>query len=628
MKEITKKESSTDTYKINKPLKLNTINKGEPVDNVLVHDANNEIKSVPRSEFGGGSQSFQDVVTKSTVDMGGTAVASVEDPIDATKRGALIVGKTDGVNMGAVITSSTSTSVGSYITEMGKIKMIQSTPDGTIKTELKINEPKVASNIYVPAPDVAGDYILATTQDISLDKAAAIGSTITDKEVIFNTTATDIKTSITKEGVLILENGINDLGPTELKTLIGKNSITITEKGFREEGGGSEGGVTLARKNDANFSSNTVIKPTETETLIDKKSITITEKGFLRDDGETKVLINKNNVSLSRINPTESEINEIGLDADEWNLYTYQGDRGFNANPFRFAFSEGRHNVSFMLDGPINQTTQVRFNPLGGDVTYEDSFKTINGKSIVGSGDIVLSATGEFKTINGQSIIGTGNIAVSATGDFKTINGQSIVGTGNITVTGTPVASTFQDILNAGKVSTTSGQDHHFQLRSQFYDGGPYHDMTFKRNSIRLEFGGGGYVFDEEGIYPVRNLASSFGYGGFALTSGGISFKTNPIGGMATIKSDNLTSNYTFQLPGNIEVGGTQTLATTNDIAAYVASRTVINSTTTLLTSADLNTTYPTATAGFRVMALNIPSEKVIYEKIANGWIKTVVSVL
>jgi hypothetical protein len=628
MKEITKKESSTDTYKINKALKLNTINKGETVDNVLVHDVNNEIKSVPRSEFGGSSQNFQDVVTKSTVDMGGTAVASVEDPIDASKRGALIVGKTDGVNMGAIVASSTPTSVGSYITEMGKIKMIQSNPDGTIKTELKINEPKVASNIYVPAPDVAGDYILATTQDISLDKAAAIGSTITDKEVIFNTTATDIKTSITKEGVLILENGVNDLGPTELKTLIGKNSITITEKGFREEGGGSEGGVTLARKNDANFSSNTVIKPTETETLIDKKSITITEKGFLRDDGETKVLINKNNVSLSRINPTESEINEIGLDADEWNLYTYQGDRGFNANPFRFAFSEGRHNVSFMLDGPINQTTQVRFNPLGGAVTYEDSFKTINGKSIVGSGDIVLSATGEFKTINGQSIIGTGNIAVSATGDFKTINGQSIVGTGNITVTGTPVASTFQDVLNAGKVSTTSGQDHHFQLRSQFYDGGPYHDMTFKRNSIRLEFGGGGYVFDEEGIYPVRNLSSSFGYGGFALTSGGISFKTNPIGGMATIKSDNLTSNYTFQLPGNIEVGGTQTLATTNDIAAYVASRTVISPTTTLLTSADLNTTYPTATAGFRVMALNIPSEKVIYEKIANGWIKTVVSVL
>jgi hypothetical protein len=54
MKEITKIESSTDTYKINKNLKLNTVNEGEPTDNVLVHGSDNEVKSIPRSEFGGG----------------------------------------------------------------------------------------------------------------------------------------------------------------------------------------------------------------------------------------------------------------------------------------------------------------------------------------------------------------------------------------------------------------------------------------------------------------------------------------------------------------------------------------------------------------------------------------------
>ncbi|MEA9414402.1 hypothetical protein [Flavobacterium sp. PL02] len=54
MKEITKIESSRDTYKINKNLKLNTVNEGEPTDNVLVHGSDNEVKSIPRSEFGGG----------------------------------------------------------------------------------------------------------------------------------------------------------------------------------------------------------------------------------------------------------------------------------------------------------------------------------------------------------------------------------------------------------------------------------------------------------------------------------------------------------------------------------------------------------------------------------------------
>jgi hypothetical protein len=604
MKEITEEQSLFDAYKINKTLQLNTVNKGEPTDNVLVHGINKEVKFVPRSEFGGGSQSFQDVVTKSAVDMDGAAVASVEDSVDASKKGTLIVGKTDGVLMGAAIASLTSTSVGSYITENGKIKILQCNPDGTIRTELKINEPTVASNIYVPAPALAGDYTLATTQDITLDKAAAAGAIITDKEVVFNNTVNDSKASITEANITISEPGAPDSGVTETKMLINKNSISLSETGFRDSGPDP----TLARISTTSEFGTLGLSPIENKTLINKDRISLLETSFSGQDKiETRVLIDKKSIAI------EEEIvnygtNTIGLDGDEWSFYSQQGDSGFIANPFYFAFSEGRHNVSFMVDGPINQTTQVRFNPLGGAVTYEDSFKTINGKSIVGTGNIVV---GEAPAVS-----------------FKTINGKSIIGTGDIVVGGTPTAATFQEVLNTGKVSTTTGQDHHFQLRSQFYDGGPYHDMIFKRNSIRLEFNGGGYIFDEDGIYPVRNLSSSFGYGGYALSSGGLSLKTNPIGGMATIKADNLTSNYTFQLPGNIEVGGTQTLATTNDIAAYVASRTVVNQTTILLTSADLNTTYPAATVGFRVMALNIPSEKVIYEKIANGWIKTAVLVI
>ncbi|TDW46577.1 hypothetical protein EV144_106249 [Flavobacterium sp. 270] len=46
-------QSSTGNYEINKPLKLNTVNEGYSTDNILVHGMDNEVKSVPRSEFGG-----------------------------------------------------------------------------------------------------------------------------------------------------------------------------------------------------------------------------------------------------------------------------------------------------------------------------------------------------------------------------------------------------------------------------------------------------------------------------------------------------------------------------------------------------------------------------------------------
>ncbi|UPZ17783.1 hypothetical protein [Flavobacterium humidisoli] len=53
------KQLSKGTQIINKSLQLNAVNEGEPTDNVLVYGADNEVKSVPRSEFGGGSQDLQ-----------------------------------------------------------------------------------------------------------------------------------------------------------------------------------------------------------------------------------------------------------------------------------------------------------------------------------------------------------------------------------------------------------------------------------------------------------------------------------------------------------------------------------------------------------------------------------------
>ncbi|WP_289665593.1 hypothetical protein [Flavobacterium panacagri] len=552
-------QSSAAGYNINKALKLNRVEQGESTDNVLVHSTENEVKFIARNELVGGSQNFQEVVSKSADNADGLAVASLEDPSDVSKKASFSVGKTDDENMGAVISSSASASTASYITENGKIKAVQSNTDGTLKTELKMQEPTVLASVYVPAPTVAGDYVLATTQDVTLDKAADAGAIITDKTVEFLSTESDSKTSIDSQNISVLGYGFTggrSSSPPESKIVIDKKSVWISEKvPFGNEGGEAD----------------------RTENDEDQEFVGYQQNDIYFDKFDIAIY---NEVAYG---PDYSEYNSIGMNGSEWNFYARQGNNGFRATPFSFGFSEGEHNVSFMLDSPINQTTQIRFNPLGGTVAYENSFKTINGKSILGSGDLVIG--------------------------------------------GSSAASNLQDVLNTGKVSTTTGQNIHFQLRSQFYDGGPYHDMIFKRNSIRAEFDNGGYVFDENGIYSIRDLYSAgFGYQGFSLTSNGLYLKTNPIGGNAIIKSDNLSTNTILQLPGTIEVNGVLTLASTKDIEAYVGSRTVNSSTTTPLTSATLNETYPAATAGFRVMALNIPSDKVIYEKTAAGWIKTSVS--
>ena len=62
-------------------------------------------------------------------------------------------------------------------------------------------------------------------------------------------------------------------------------------------------------------------------------------------------------------------------------------------------------------------------------------FKTINGNSIIGDGDIIVTGEGSysFKTINGESIVGEGDITIQGGNvQLKTINGISLLGNGDI----------------------------------------------------------------------------------------------------------------------------------------------------------------------------------------------------
>lgn len=57
-------------YKIERNLVLNNIKEGGAEDSVLVIDANNEVGSVARSEFGGGGQDLQSVLNNGSIASG------------------------------------------------------------------------------------------------------------------------------------------------------------------------------------------------------------------------------------------------------------------------------------------------------------------------------------------------------------------------------------------------------------------------------------------------------------------------------------------------------------------------------------------------------------------------------
>lgn len=130
---------------------------------------------------------------------------------------------------------------------------------------------------------------------------------------------------------------------------------------------------------------------------------------------------------------------------------------------------EGGNNVVFAWTGTDGtKQTQTMFVANGeegepGKDGETPKMKTINGKSLVGEGDIsVLTEYQSLKTINGESIVGDGNIEINVSGDMsdyltedeakntyqpkgdyltehqkiKTINGQSLVGEGNIIIEG------------------------------------------------------------------------------------------------------------------------------------------------------------------------------------------------
>ena len=127
--------------------------------------------------------------------------------------------------------------------------------------------------------------------------------------------------------------------------------------------------------------------------------------------------------------------------------FRYDNIQFITANAYAYSSSMGIVAYGVSVDTLV--VVNLSINPKNGNYTITpfilpSSFKTINGKLIIGDGNIavqepLVSGT-NIKTVNGQTILGSGNVPVqeplvSGT-NIKTVNGNSLLGSGNIEISG------------------------------------------------------------------------------------------------------------------------------------------------------------------------------------------------
>lgn len=153
-------------------------------------------------------------------------------------------------------------------------------------------------------------------------------------------------------------------------------------------------------------------------------------------------------------------------DADDHTIYLIPSEDGIGNNLYtEYILQNGnwevvgmqKSDISFedyytkaQIDSYLNNKSNVAHNHTVSDITNFPTFKTINGQSITGSGNITVSAPDvdlsnyytkqqcddkyltthqQLKTINGQSLVGSGNIVISgeSTGDqYWTLNNNTL----------------------------------------------------------------------------------------------------------------------------------------------------------------------------------------------------------
>ncbi len=187
------------------------------------------------------------------------------------------------------------------------------------------------------------------------------------------------------------------------------------------------------------------------------------------------------------------------------------------------------------------------------------NIKTINGSSVLGSGDLTISSAATWGGITGTlssqtdlntALNGKQDTLISAT-NIKTINGNSILGSGNLTISGSNIY-TADGTLTAARTLTQGGFDLTIAgtTSSRFFSNGNIGIGTTTNAGFKLDVNGTARVSGNLTI-PSSILLTSYGSSSFGVNSNG-SYYFNQLG--AGTGSQNIAIGSNARALGNYAI--------------------------------------------------------------------------
>lgn len=151
---------------------------------------------------------------------------------------------------------------------------------------------------------------------------------------------------------------------------------------------------------------------------------------------------------------------DISVEADLSNYYTKEESDDHYDNDKRywndFQYTTDNYNWIHLRNGKSLRGNPIYFKTINGEKTVgmgDIPFKTINGESLIGSGDITVEGGSDIEEYVKKIIVNLDNSQIiyyykNTDGDsstpimFKTVNGESLLGMGDITIEGGSVEET------------------------------------------------------------------------------------------------------------------------------------------------------------------------------------------
>ncbi len=635
------KQSSTGTQIINKPLQLNTVNKGEPTDNVLVYGADNEVKSVPRSEFGGGSQGLDQVLTN-----GATAVDkeielsnSFNDNYASFSSSGIQFNQND---KGAHFSNQ----------EFGFHNDI----DGG---SIRVYPPRGMSdniNFAFPVKPIHPQrwpYILATIDDVVTPGLQEVLNN--DAVAMLSSPANTSDFQITADGLVI---------NTESFDGTQTNGFQVNQNGILIET--SKNGFQTAIRTYSNPIANTSfefpVKEEGTYTLATLEDIPTLDSVLPVSDLQSGIV---DNTSLQELGGVDKKINGIrigkGSGTGEENVVVGSPNNLSNLTTGAYNTVIGFENLTATTTGTGNTAVgnwALRANTIG---TYNTAVGTnaltanIGGtdNTAVGKNSLAKSTSGVKNTAVGQTSLynnttGSNNSFLGNGAGFYNTTGSYNIGLGTSALAYI-TTSNYQLGLGYGAGYRISGGTENIAIGvSAIGNSDVATNMTGSSNICIGKFAGGRLTTGS------NNLLIENPNNGSSLTTGSNNIILNPVGNTTINTGSNntiiggFTSGFASADTGLVVIGNgagvvairkeaDNRLLAPNLTSALVVSGgatslvnkaytdnigAVDNSTTTALSSATLTSTYPNALSGFRVHCISISSGGLTYEKTSTGWIQ------